>query len=241
MDNRVTKKEVRYALVLNGGVSLAVWMGGVARELNQLRLASENDESTSVWRKILEAADAKPRLISSRVRVLAASTAPSWRPRLPAAATCPICGRGGPRWRRSKSGIHPRRSEDGSLGARRRTLQGTPRRSIGRDRARGRPRERMHAVHNGDSAGLTNQTEVAGRQDGDTADGRRVYKFVRRNAIKVRTRSTILRATMLSTLVTAARDGGVSHRVRARRRNPRVAAATRPSGTEEAPPTAGRR
>ncbi|HEY5857416.1 MAG TPA: patatin-like phospholipase family protein [Aldersonia sp.] len=48
------KKEVRYGLVLNGGVSLAVWMGGVTHELNRLRLASEDDDSDSVWREILD-------------------------------------------------------------------------------------------------------------------------------------------------------------------------------------------
>lgn len=33
-------RQVRYAVVLNGGVSLAVWMGGVTHELNRIRLAS---------------------------------------------------------------------------------------------------------------------------------------------------------------------------------------------------------
>ena len=32
--------EVRIALVLNGGVSLAVWMGGVTHELDLIRRAS---------------------------------------------------------------------------------------------------------------------------------------------------------------------------------------------------------
>ena len=34
-------RETRFAVVLNGGVSLAVWMGGVTHELNRLRLASD--------------------------------------------------------------------------------------------------------------------------------------------------------------------------------------------------------
>ncbi|MEU6239454.1 hypothetical protein, partial [Kitasatospora sp. NPDC047058] len=34
--------ELRLALVMNGGVSLAVWMGGVVHELNLLRLASQH-------------------------------------------------------------------------------------------------------------------------------------------------------------------------------------------------------
>jgi predicted acylesterase/phospholipase RssA len=33
--------QTRYAVVLNGGVSLAIWMGGVTHELNRIRLASE--------------------------------------------------------------------------------------------------------------------------------------------------------------------------------------------------------
>ncbi|MEV8099720.1 DUF3376 domain-containing protein [Kitasatospora sp. NPDC085879] len=41
-------QEVRLALVLNGGVSLAVWMGGVAHELDLLRRASRGDDETGV-------------------------------------------------------------------------------------------------------------------------------------------------------------------------------------------------
>src|SRR6059058_4276384 len=55
-------KEVRYALVLNGGVSLAIWMGGVTHELNRLRMASEEMTLSGAeglvletWRKILSA------------------------------------------------------------------------------------------------------------------------------------------------------------------------------------------
>ncbi|MEU9136170.1 DUF3376 domain-containing protein [Streptomyces sp. NPDC048404] len=40
--------EIRLALVMNGGVSLAVWMGGVAHELDLLRRASRNDSPESV-------------------------------------------------------------------------------------------------------------------------------------------------------------------------------------------------
>jgi len=64
-------KEVRYAVVLNGGVSLAVWMGGVTHELNRLRLASESlrlaskspdetdpsDNGLSAWTEILQIAE----------------------------------------------------------------------------------------------------------------------------------------------------------------------------------------
>jgi hypothetical protein len=34
--------ELRLALVMNGGVSLAVWMGGVAHEIDLLRRASQD-------------------------------------------------------------------------------------------------------------------------------------------------------------------------------------------------------
>ena len=36
-----TWEEVRFAVVLNGGVSLAVWMGGVVLELDRLTRASD--------------------------------------------------------------------------------------------------------------------------------------------------------------------------------------------------------
>jgi predicted acylesterase/phospholipase RssA len=57
---QVAPRQTRYAVVLQGGVSLAVWMGGVTHELNQLRLASEGILSghrlaSSAWTRILEA------------------------------------------------------------------------------------------------------------------------------------------------------------------------------------------
>ncbi|MGY5015031.1 patatin-like phospholipase family protein [Streptomyces sp. 900105755] len=42
------KTEVRLALVMNGGVSLAVWMGGVTHELDLLRRASRGDDPSTV-------------------------------------------------------------------------------------------------------------------------------------------------------------------------------------------------
>jgi len=36
------REQLRMALVLNGGVSLAVWMGGVLHELDLLRRASSD-------------------------------------------------------------------------------------------------------------------------------------------------------------------------------------------------------
>lgn len=55
-------KETRIAVVMNGGISLAVWMGGVTHELNRLRLASIGAEPASdaekevhrAWRAILD-------------------------------------------------------------------------------------------------------------------------------------------------------------------------------------------
>lgn len=57
-------QQKRVAVVMNGGISLAVWMGGVTHELNRLRLASTGiepeDEAESAvhaaWVQILEAA-----------------------------------------------------------------------------------------------------------------------------------------------------------------------------------------
>ncbi|MGX4733995.1 patatin-like protein [Kitasatospora griseola] len=67
------KEEVRLALVMNGGVSLAVWMGGVTHELDLLRRASadEPDESLSpserevaeIWRQITDATGANARVV----------------------------------------------------------------------------------------------------------------------------------------------------------------------------------
>jgi patatin-related protein len=37
------RREVRLALVLNGGVSLAIWIGGVTKEIDELRLGSERE------------------------------------------------------------------------------------------------------------------------------------------------------------------------------------------------------
>jgi len=53
--------ETRIAVVMNGGVSLSVWMGGVTHELNRLRLAAEDVEPTEelekavhhAWKNIL--------------------------------------------------------------------------------------------------------------------------------------------------------------------------------------------
>src|SRR4051812_22206994 len=56
------KREVRLALVLNGGVSLAVWIGGVTREIDAARrafgLASTDEQDTaSLYGEILTALD----------------------------------------------------------------------------------------------------------------------------------------------------------------------------------------
>lgn len=43
----VENRELRLALAMRGGVSLAVWMGGACREINALRLALEQDQQVS--------------------------------------------------------------------------------------------------------------------------------------------------------------------------------------------------
>lgn len=56
-DEKRLKRQTRYAVVLNGGVSLAVWMGGVTHELNRLRFASDapGTNGTAAWEEILKA------------------------------------------------------------------------------------------------------------------------------------------------------------------------------------------
>lgn len=54
------RREVRLALVLNGGVSLAVWMGGVVQEIDVLRRAAfatpreDNEETLAFWTELLD-------------------------------------------------------------------------------------------------------------------------------------------------------------------------------------------
>ncbi|MGW2400049.1 patatin-like protein [Kitasatospora sp. NPDC001664] len=65
-DDRSVRHETRLALVLNGGVSLAVWMGGVAHELDLLRHATsgaaedtvraEDQPVFRIWKRLAEAA-----------------------------------------------------------------------------------------------------------------------------------------------------------------------------------------
>jgi patatin-related protein len=44
----ITAQEVRFAVAMSGGVSLAVWMGGVAREMNLLQEASNRRQSRNL-------------------------------------------------------------------------------------------------------------------------------------------------------------------------------------------------
>ncbi len=46
---KVPEEEVRFAVVLNGGVSLAVWMGGVVLELDRLTKADRGDDPPSPY------------------------------------------------------------------------------------------------------------------------------------------------------------------------------------------------
>ena len=54
--DRALYQELRLALVFNGGVSLAVWMGGVAKELDRFRCALARDgEELGPYRDLLDA------------------------------------------------------------------------------------------------------------------------------------------------------------------------------------------
>jgi predicted acylesterase/phospholipase RssA len=55
-----TRRQIRFGLVLNGGVSLAVWIGGVTLELDNLRRAAPSapdpgvDSTSAIYRELLE-------------------------------------------------------------------------------------------------------------------------------------------------------------------------------------------
>jgi predicted acylesterase/phospholipase RssA len=51
---RAGYRELRLALVFNGGVSLAVWMGGVAREIDRFRTAFYRDPPLEPYRALLD-------------------------------------------------------------------------------------------------------------------------------------------------------------------------------------------
>jgi patatin-related protein len=55
------EQELRLALVLNGGVSLAVWIGGVVHEINRL-VQREEDPRTDAYAKLLELTATVPRV-----------------------------------------------------------------------------------------------------------------------------------------------------------------------------------
>jgi hypothetical protein len=44
------RRDVKLALVLNGGVSLAIWIGGVTREIDAARWSAGQGESDTVLR-----------------------------------------------------------------------------------------------------------------------------------------------------------------------------------------------
>lgn len=53
-DDEWLRQQIRIAVVLNGGVSLAVWMSGVVLELHHLALASQGRGSSVVYAKLLD-------------------------------------------------------------------------------------------------------------------------------------------------------------------------------------------
>src|SRR5262245_15449931 len=68
-------EELRFATVMTGGVSLAIWMGGVARELNLLEQASRRRVLTAADRTAPEppgstASDGAPELLDLYGRLL---------------------------------------------------------------------------------------------------------------------------------------------------------------------------
>ena len=64
--------EIRLALVMNGGVSLAVWMGGVAHELDLIRRATTENTPAPRARTLLSPIGG---VRSCRARVSATSDA----------------------------------------------------------------------------------------------------------------------------------------------------------------------
>lgn len=68
--NPVSMQEIRIAAVLNGGVSLAIWMGGVSLELHHLALSSQGVGNWSGYRGVLDLLGA-----SARIDVIAGTSA----------------------------------------------------------------------------------------------------------------------------------------------------------------------
>ncbi len=78
----MSEHEIRIALVLNGGVSLAVWMGGVTHELDLIRRASGSDDAPDSqpydavladrWRELCRQGDERRRIV---VDVIAGTSA----------------------------------------------------------------------------------------------------------------------------------------------------------------------
>ena len=79
--------EIRLAFALNGGVSLAIWIGGVAdevlRAINGGRLAAEGSSPTASTRgpRSVPSSTSRPRRTCSRAPVPAGSTPRSSAPR----------------------------------------------------------------------------------------------------------------------------------------------------------------
>jgi patatin-related protein len=53
----MSERELRLALGMRGGVSLAVWIGGACAEIDTLRRAAPDDESSSFWDRVLGVSD----------------------------------------------------------------------------------------------------------------------------------------------------------------------------------------
>ena len=102
--------ELRLALGMRGGVSLAVWIGGACAEIDELRRAGGETDDPAFWAKLLEASNYE-RVV---VDVMAGASAGGLNGVLFAAAirngfrwvTSSTCGSRSPRSRSSSASKH---------------------------------------------------------------------------------------------------------------------------------------
>lgn len=190
--------ELRLALVLNGGVSLAVWMGGVTHEINRVRMASgglglapmktgPEDSTTTAWRAILELSER-----SVRVDLAAGTSAGGLNGAV--LATAIACGRDLPDMRTTWVGL-------GDLGSLARFNPGAKTRSLLNGSYFSESVQTLMAqlvkgnmptvLPAGECTLLTTATAIQGEaqrvilesgQESSTADSRRVYRFDLRTA-----------------------------------------------------------
>ncbi len=76
-------QDLRFAVAMSGGVSLAVWMGGVAREMNLLQQASNSRMNENAGEPL-----AQPPVTDRAASPAAARSVPTALPGTPSPATC---------------------------------------------------------------------------------------------------------------------------------------------------------